>query len=374
MLLLSCGFFFLFLAVFSFVVYPFTLRFFKHVPLAMPDGKVRSVTLLFCCHNEAKTIGSKLDNIRALKDAFSQLEVKIYLDACTDGTADIIRASKLDISLYGSDQHAGKNNGLNLMMQDVTTDLAAFTDANVMIDENAFSNAQRYFGDPEVGCVCSHLTYVNDTANTTAQTGGLQWKFEEWLKKAESVSGSTPAVDGSLFIIRTGLFETLPATAPNDFYSSLKILVSGHRVISAPDVKSFEKAAEKTKDELKRKIRISRRAMTCHLLLRRDLARMGRLNRYKYASHKLVRWFTAYWLLLAAGFMACGIWQLLGGMVLLGLVLTSMLAWGLATWKGVKPVPMLNETLVAFGATAYGVTTALMGARQSVWIIPQSSR
>lgn len=74
MLLLSCGFFFLFLAVFSFVVYPFTLRFFKHVPLAMPDGKVRSVTLLFCCHNEAKTIGSKLDNIRALKDAFPQLE------------------------------------------------------------------------------------------------------------------------------------------------------------------------------------------------------------------------------------------------------------------------------------------------------------
>jgi cellulose synthase/poly-beta-1,6-N-acetylglucosamine synthase-like glycosyltransferase len=376
MLWLALGTAFLLLALFPFFIYPFTLRFFPAKPIALGPNK-QAVTLLFCCHNEAKSIAAKLANLKDILKTSPETKVMIYLDACTDNTAERIQKSKLPIRLFIGKGHKGKNAGLNLMMKHVTTPLAAFTDANVTIDPKAFQNAQRYFADASIGCVCGHLTYTNThgAVRAAAKTGGLQWRFEEWLKGQETKTGSTPAVDGSLFLIRTPLFHPIPAETPNDFFSSLKILAAGHRVVSAPDVKAYEKAAEDTADETRRKIRISRRAMTCHLMLRKELATMPFADRYKYVSHKLIRWFAAWWLALAGFSFAWGLATLSGHHPLMWAFLIACPAtWLVLTILNTRLTNMGNSIIMAFVSTAYGATTAILGARVSVWSIPASSR
>lgn len=365
---------FAFLALHPFTTYPLSLLALPKEPLNCEPGKTPRIALLFCCHNEEKTIRAKLKNLKALLARYPNLTVHVYLDACTDKTASILEKAGKGIRVLQGRERRGKNFGLNTLMKSVHADIVAFNDANVIIDPAAFDLVTRYFTDKTVGCVCAKLLYMNDNDSSTAKTGGLYWRFEEWLKAAESARDSTVAVDGSLFFIRRALWRELPAEVPNDFFSSMDILTDGHRVVSAQDVLCYEKSATSRADEFRRKVRITTRAMTTHLMLRRRLRRMSIKPQYFYLSHKLIRWFTFYWL------MATGI----GALLWLATHGFAALAAGLAVatatfcWLGLKQAHGLAaqvvDALFAFAATAWGATRALAGRRVSTWTIPGSSR
>ncbi len=361
------------LTIYSFALYPLIVKRLPSKPLAFTDAPPQPITLLFCCYNEAQSIHLKLENIAAIRRVFPALEVKVYLDGCTDQSEDIINASGLPIQVYKSPRNQGKNLGLNEMMRDVTTPLVAFTDANIIIEPEAFINVQKYFSDASVGCVSGHLTYINEAAGGVAYVSGKQWRAEAALKLAESATGSTPAVNGPLFFIRRALFETLPNDAPNDLYSALTTLIQGYRVISAEDIKLFEKTPEKSLDEVHRKIRIARRCMTCHLYLRSRLRSLSFIDQFKYISHKLLRWFTGVWLALTA-FFAVGFLLTTMGALASWLLLGGSILWLAASFTGVSVIRSVNHIILAFLAASYGAITALCGKRQSVWHIPLSSR
>jgi hypothetical protein len=50
-----------------------------------------------------------------------------------------------------------------------------FTDANVRIDPSAVAALRRYFADRSIGCVCSHLSYINASQSATAAVGSAFW-------------------------------------------------------------------------------------------------------------------------------------------------------------------------------------------------------
>ena len=54
------------------------------------------------------------------------------------------------------------------------------------------------------------------------------------------------------------------------------------------------------REEFKRKIRIACQAFNVHRLLWPQLRELDRVTLYKYVSHKLIRWFTIYFLAIAA--------------------------------------------------------------------------
>lgn len=365
---------FAFLSLHPFTTYPLSLIAFPPLKTPYRNGKAPRIALLFCCHNEEKTIRAKLKNLKALIAHYPALTVHIYLDACTDGTAAILANVGSNIRVVQGKQRRGKNFGLNTLMKSVKADLVAFNDANVIIDTQAFTHAGRYFTDGTVGCVCATLRYLNDDVSSTAKTGGLYWRFEEWLKSAETSRGSTVAVDGSLFLIRRTLWQPLPLEVPNDFFTSMDILTRGHRVISAMDVNCYENSATSRTDEFRRKVRITTRAMTTHLLLRRRIRRMSIKLQYFYLSHKLIRWFTFYWLMgtaITASAWMCeqGLAYATGTLGICGLAITGL---GIVRQQGAAAQAV--DALAAFAATAWGATRALIGRRVTTWAIPGSSR
>ena len=111
-----------------------------------------------------------------------------------------------------------------------------------------------------------------------------------------------------------------------------------------------------------------------HRLLRSRLRRLSLADRYKYVSHKLLRWLSGYLLVaaglsLACGLAAMGAWDLLGVAAASGAV---TLLVGLA-----RPASLPGKALAiatAIAATSLGVLRSLRGDRFQVWTPPASAR
>jgi hypothetical protein len=119
-------------------------------------------------------------------------------------------------------------------------------------------------------------------------------------------------------------------------------------------------------DEFARKIRIATRAFHTHQYLRPQLRRMSRLDRFKYASRKFLRWFGGGALILGA--LAVALACALFSPVLLGAYLTAGLAFiwiGQASGRG--PIAKVFEIVLAMIATQIGVLNAMLGRTFQTW-------
>ncbi|MGD1876154.1 MAG: glycosyltransferase family 2 protein [Kiloniellaceae bacterium] len=276
--------------------------------------------------------------------------------------------------MFAATERHGKSHGMNTLVQAAQGDVVVFTDANVMLDPAALPALHRAFADPEVGCVCGHLIYTNAEEGATAATGSLYWRLEERIKALESRSGSTMGADGSIFAVRRGLYHPVPPDIIDDMFVSLSILCDGYRVVRDEAVIAYERTATDSGDEFKRKIRIACQAFNCHRLLRPRLRKLAPLDRFKYASHKGLRWFGIYFL--ALGALAAGLWLVLQGFALAALA--GGLAAALLYAAGRAGVPQvlakIVEILRAMAATGIGLLKSRRGERFQTWELPASSR
>ncbi len=365
--------------VYPYLLYPLILARLPERPLR-PRKQERaqaappSLSLAFCAYNEATILPSKIENLRRLRAVEPGLEILAYSDGSSDATAALLLAEQSWIRVFPSEERHGKSHGMNKLVQAAQGELVVFTDANVMVEPSALAALRRAFADPEVGCVCGNLVYSNPEEGATAATGSLYWRLEEHIKNLESRSGSTMGADGALFAVRRALYPPVPPDIIDDMFVSHSILCDGYRVVRDPAVSAFERATTDSADEFKRKIRIACQAFNCHRLLWPRLKCMPPLDLFKYVSHKLLRWFGIYFLLLGA--LAGGGWLVLQGLgfVALAALPAALLLYG----AGRKGVPDLLakavEILRAMAATGIGLLKSRQGQRFQTWDLPGSSR
>jgi cellulose synthase/poly-beta-1,6-N-acetylglucosamine synthase-like glycosyltransferase len=233
---------------------------------------------------------------------------------------------------------------------------------------------KRYFVDPEVGCVCGTLVYTNDGASVTASSGSAYWRFEEAVKRLEMESGSMMGADGSVFAIRRSLHQPPPDYIIDDMYVSLMILCSGFRVVQANDALAYEESVHVAAEEFNRKIRIACQAFNVHRLLWPRLRELDRITLYKYVSHKLIRWFTIYFLGLSVVFLSAA--MVTAGMFLVAvaslLLFAALLLCGYLF--GIKPFAQIADVLLALLGAGVGVWKSLRGERYQTWTPASSVR
>lgn len=377
-LLLASACVFAAVGVHPFTTYPLSLALLarlrpRPVAAAQPAPNAR-VALCVCAYNEAKVIRAKADNMVSMRKAVPGLELLIYVDAASDRTAEILREYEGEITVVASPTRHGKTHGMNTLVQAAGAEFVVFSDANVIFAPDAIPRLLSRFGDPEVGCVCGHLVYTRANDSATAVTGSLYWRLEETIKQLESRSGSTMGADGSIFAIRGALHRPPPPDIIDDMYVSLSILCAGRRVVRAGDALAYEEAATQAGDEFRRKVRIACQAFNVHRLLRADLARMPPLDRYKYVSHKLLRWFTAYLLSAAVLCLAAGLAALDAWMLLLIGILAGVALLVAARLHPAGPLDKIVDIGAAFLATGLGVIQSMRGERFQVWTPPASAR
>ena len=379
-LLMAIGLLSLWAAAHSFTTYPLSLlllRAFASKRQRNPHSSESDVpcAICVCAYNEERVIEAKIRNLLELRARHPQLEILIYVDASTDRTAELLRPYSTAFQVHFSTERHGKTHGMNLLASQAKAPVLIFTDANVTMDLSAVADLQRYFRDPQVGCVCGSLVYTNHGASVTASSGSLYWRFEEGLKRLETEVGSMMGADGSVFAVRRALRFPPPDHIIDDMFVSLMVLVQGYRVIQASgDARAFEESVPSGHEEFKRKIRIACQAFNVHRLIWPQLRQLDALTVYKYVSHKLMRWFTIYFLALAA--LAFDAVLLLAGHVELAAILPAAVALiVLLGWMGAaKPLVQLLDILSAFVGTGWGVWRSLRGDLYQTWTPAASIR
>ncbi|TNE37908.1 MAG: glycosyltransferase [Sphingomonadales bacterium] len=357
-----------------YLFYPLSLRAMKARP-ATPGTMPRpSASLLFSAYNEERALPAKLANIEAIKALYPDLEVIAYSDASSDDTLSLLQSRPDLLRVIPAEERAGKAAGMRRMVESARGDICIYTDANVLLDPSSVGCLLDYFRNPDIGGVSGTLRYVNDADSATAEVGGLYWRLEERIKALESRCGSMMGADGSIFATRRALYPVVPAHLLDDMTVSMSVLFAGLRLISAPDVIAYERNTTDARDEFRRKRRIACRAFNTHRhLLPQIKAHFSLTDRYKYLSHKLLRWLGAPILVAAVATLTAAL--LMSGLdrLAIGLWVAGGLVLLLGGSLGIRPFAIISGISASILATFIGVTDAWRGRRYQTWS-PAKSR
>jgi cellulose synthase/poly-beta-1,6-N-acetylglucosamine synthase-like glycosyltransferase len=362
------------LLLWPFLFYPLALRFMPFRPIARggPGDARPSASLLFCAYNEAASLPDKIANLRRLKARHPALEVLAFDDGSADGTGDLLAAASDVVTLVRGPGRSGKAHGMKQLAARAGGDVLIFTDANVLLDDDAIDALLPYYADPDVGGVLGSLHYGGAESSSSASVGALYWRIEEHLKDLESRTGNVMGADGSIFSIRRALYPDFPDSVLDDLTVSMSVVFAGKRLIKAKDVIAREMMVAKREDEYRRKVRIAARSWHTHCHLRPQLRAMRSLDRFKYRSRKIIRWFGAAWMALGGlGALALA-WHLapIAAMALFAAGLMFLML-GLMARRG--PLAAIIDMLLAYVATMKGILLAMKGQTFTTWA-PAKSR
>lgn len=263
-----------------------------HTPSDSRDAALPEVTHVIAAYNEASCIEDKIRNSLSLDYPSNKLNVLVVTDGSTDDTPEIVRRFPV-VKLFHSEQRRGKIHAVNRVMKMVNTPIVIYSDANTMLNREAFKKIARHYQDETVGGVAGEKRiYTGNSDNASGAGEGLYWKYESFLKKKDAELYSIVGAAGELFSIRTKLFEEPPAdTIIEDFYVSLKIAAQGYRFAYEPEAYATETASASVADEWKRKVRICAGAFQAmgRLSFLLNPFRYGMLS-FQYISHRVLRW------------------------------------------------------------------------------------
>lgn len=361
-----------FAVVYPYLVYPFVLGRVPQTDVQKTASRPINASLVFCAFNEGATARDKLSNVQMISKHHGNLEVLAYDDGSSDDTLAVLNSRPDLVTVVAGTGRRGKAHGMKVLAAKATGDILIFTDANVMLAPEAIDNLLEWYRDDSVGGVCGTLRYVNANESATAAVGGAYWRLEERLKDLESRTGNVMGADGSIFSIRRELYPDFPDTVLDDLTVSMSVVFSGKRLIKANDVIAYERLVSARSDEFSRKVRIAARAFHTHLCLRPQLRAMTPLDKYKYISRKLIRWFGGLFLLIAVA-SAIAIAFILSPWV--GLVLTAMITGAAIVAPRLRRglLAQLSDIVLALIATQLGVLRAARGDTVVTWS-PAKSR
>ena len=256
--------------------------------------------MIIAAYNEEKVIGKKIENSLSLDYPKDKLEIIVLSDCSTDKTNEIVKHyHQQGVILNLQDKRRGKSAGLNDTVPKAKGEIILFTDANAILDKDSLKMITRNFADDKIGFVTGRTKYISTDKNSVLEITSTYTTLETFIKKKESELGSCVGADGALFAIRKNLYTPLKSMDINDIVIPLTIIKQGYRGIIEEKAFSTEETTQNLKSEFGRQVRITSRTLNA-IFDHNEF-----LNPFKYPlysfqliSHKLIRFFTPYFLIL----------------------------------------------------------------------------
>src|SRR5262245_30619173 len=198
--------------------YPLVLLLMRRATGAAPGvaTELPKLSIIIPVHNEASRIVDKIANTAALDYPADRLEILFVSDGSTDATVDLIRANAARaMTLIELAERRGKATALNAGLARATGEIVVFTDASIMLREDALRAIVRPFGDPGIGCV-SGEDHIAE-----ADGEGLYGRYELFLRRRESDVHSIVGASGCFYAQRRSLCTRFTDGMAPDFLSVL---------------------------------------------------------------------------------------------------------------------------------------------------------
>ena len=338
----------------------------KHSPFSprQEQKEFPAITVLLTVFNEENKIRPRINNILETTYPPDRLEVIVASDGSTDDTDSIVsHYGDNRVRLFRPLQRNGKTDTQNKAIAVATGDIVIFSDADTKFDKGFLRNITMPFSDLLVGGVDGHLLFQTNTKSGVSLSQGFYWEYELRLRSLESDLGILAVASGGCLAIRRELFRTMPPTIGEDCIVPLDVVLQGYRMIHANNALAYDIMDHESTKELRTRIRMTLRNW------QGTWSRPALLNPFRYpsysfslCSHKLVRWLSPVFLLLAT--ICATILALRGStffrLVSLGFVAfyaVGMIGW-LAEVRG-KRVPLVR--------TVYSFLLAQLGFLIGVW-------
>lgn len=251
-----------------------------------------AVTIVTSAYNEEQHIKETIENKLKLDYPKEKLEIIVVSDGSTDKTDEIVQQFKdCNVSLLRQEPRQGKTAALNTAIPKANGEIIVFSDSNSIYSKNALKELAANFADNSVGYVTGKMIYTNPDGSIIGDGCSAYMKYENLLRRIETLIGSVVGVDGGIDAIRKELFSPMRADQLPDFVLPLKVIEQGYRVVYDPSALLNEHALNKSADEYKMRVRVSLRALNAikdmkHLL---NPAKYG-LFAWQLFSHKVLRY------------------------------------------------------------------------------------
>ena len=366
----------LFLVVYTYLIYPVLLWLLaagRKMPEYAPLGEWPGVSLIIAAHNEEAVLRAKLENALAMDYPANRLDIIVVSDASTDGTDRIVAEfTERGVRLHRQEARGGKTEAQNAGVRLARGQFVAFSDANSMYAPSALKRLLAPFADERIGCVCGELQYANPDEQGAGKGEGLYWRYEQFLKRRESLLSSALGANGAIYALRRELFVELRGDIISDFVAPLHAWRRGFRIAYEPTAIATEYSSGRFGDEFRRRRRIVSRSLYG---LWTEAGLLNPFAHFFFAlqmfSHKLLRWLVPVWLVVV---LAVNISLVADGYY--GLLLALQVAfYGLATLGLLLPEWLGRHWLfyvpAYFTATNWGTLLGLLsfltGRRHRVW-------
>jgi poly-beta-1,6-N-acetyl-D-glucosamine synthase len=256
------------------------------------NNEMPEVSFIVACFNEADILDQKIKNTLQLDYPVNKINLYFVTDGSTDTSAEIIRQYP-QINLFHEKERKGKNAAVNRVMEQVSTPLTIFSDANTFLNPQAIRLLTRHYKNKNVGAVAGEKRVFQNKEDNAAGSGeGAYWKYESKLKAWDSELKTVVGAAGELLSMRTSLYEKVPAgVLIEDFRVSMNIAKKGYQVVYEPEAYAMESSSLSMEEENKRKIRISAGGLieVWHFLDLLNFFKYGILS-FQYTSHRMMRW------------------------------------------------------------------------------------
>ena len=250
------------------------------------------VTLFVAAYNEKDCIEKKVKNMLELNYPTNKLQLLFVTDGSDDGTLELLKKHP-EITVIHKAERAGKIGAINRGMEAVQHPIVIYSDANAMLNPNAVQEIVKHYKDPKIGCVSGEKRILKKNKDTASGAGeGIYWKYESFLKSLDYRLYSAVGAAGELFSIRTDLHKNIESdTILDDFMISMRIAEQGYKIAYEPNAFAMEAASLSTKEEMKRKIRISAGGIQSIMRLASlfNFFKYGILT-FQFISHRVLRW------------------------------------------------------------------------------------
>jgi cellulose synthase/poly-beta-1,6-N-acetylglucosamine synthase-like glycosyltransferase len=327
-----------------------------------------SVTIVVAVYNEQQRVLAKIENLRSLDYTPDRLRVLFVSDGSTDATNDLI-AGQRDVELLAYPERRGKPHALSRALERVASEVVVFTDVRQMLEPHAVRRLVARLQSPDVGAVSGELVHRDPVTHAAAHIG-LYWRYEKWIRRAESRFASTVGVTGALYAIRRADYVPLSDDALlDDFEIPMQIVRRGHRVVFESGAVIYDELQQDTAGERKRKVRTL--TGNFQAFARHPWMFLPWHNPVwvQFLSHKVFRLFVPYALvsMLGASFLASGAVYTLAAAAQALFYAASLAGLAFVGWRRNRLISFAVVFLQLNWAAVLAMRNALSGSIDARW-------
>lgn len=277
----------------------------KHVSEYSKNENLPSVTLLIAAFNEESIIYQKLKSVTNTNYPLEKIQIIVGSDASTDATNTIVTNFKSEfknIELVNFEGRTGKINIINQLQTLVKTEIIILNDANVLFQPDTLFELVKYFKDDKVGLIAANIVKQSPFTEGIVAQEVAYIDLENKIKLAESnIWQAIMGAEGGCFAMHASNFKPVPRNfIVDDFFLTLEVIRQKKYTLFNPKAICNEDVFDDKKAEYRRKVRISTGNFQNLNYFKSILLPFWTGVGFAFLSHKVLRWFTPFFLFICA--------------------------------------------------------------------------